>query len=283
VSERILVLRDRDGQELIGKWLLVAQNPLERMPSKEFQRVLFLEGLPFIKALLEYEQQRFDESYLKGSVFEDINTNFGIFPAQKMYPLYFMGDVRKPENKIIFIGINPGFGAERNAEEQQYLERAGIFEGYCTRFLAHGKVKRRRTAYFGHIGGFLRRLGLLEGKITPEWLQENFINMDLIPYHSTNTSGLRINDLEYYRARYFVPLVKIIEHLDPKRPVFIVGFPTFEEYFEDDVFRGLIDYEKRGGIWVGKLKNKYRFIGLPFLNRPAGGKDKLADIVRQYL
>jgi hypothetical protein len=233
----------RDGRESIGKDSS-SQNPLECMLSKEFQRILSLDGLTFIHALLEYEEKRFDESFLKGSVYEEINHEFGIFPPVKNYPLYFMGDVRKPENKIIFIGINPAYREFSIKTEQDYLEKHGSFVGYCTHFLHRG-LFQRHSHYFSDIGGFLRRLGLLNQKLSWEWLQEHFINMDLIPYRSSNSAGLRINNLAHYKERYFVPIVKIIEYLDPKEPVFIHGFPTFEKYLENPMFAGLIDFEKR--------------------------------------
>lgn len=252
------------------------------MLSTEFEKIISLEGLSFIKALLKFEEQRFDSAFLKGSVYEDMNAEFGIFPPTKVYPLYFMGDIREPKNKIIFIGINPGYSEEMNKNEQEYLEKHGSFEGYCTHFTHRASI-RRPSAYFANIGGFLRRIGLMDEKMTWHWLQQHVINMDLIPYHSTDTSGLRINNLPHYKQRYFVPITKIIDYLNPEKPVFINGFPSFERYFSDPLFSGLIDFKKHDGIWVGMIGKKYKFIGLPFLNRVAGGKDKLVEVVKKYL
>jgi hypothetical protein len=253
------------------------------MLSTEFQRILSLDGLPFIKALLEYEEKRFDESFLKGSVYEEINQEFGIFPAVKNYPLYFMGDARKPENKIIVIGINPAYREFSIKTEQDYLEKHGSFEGYCTHFLHRG-LFQKHSQYFSNIGGFLKRLGLFDHeKMSWEWLQEHLINMDLIPYRSSDSAGLRINNLAHYKERYFIPIIKIIEYLDPKKPIFIHGFRTFEKYLSNPMFAGLIDFEERDGIWVGMIAKKYKFIGTPFLTRVAGGKDKLAEIVLRNL
>jgi hypothetical protein len=259
-----------------------SQIPLECMLSKEFQRIVSLDGLPFIEALLKFEEERFDTSFLRQSVYEDINDDFGIFPAAKVYPLYFMGEIRKPKNKIIFIGINPGYNEALNKVEQEYLENRGSFEGYCSFFKQRATI-RKNSAYFANIGGFLRRMGLMNEKMTWQWLQDNFINMDLIPYHSTNASGLRINNLQHYRNRYFIPITKIIDYLRPERPIFIVGFPTFEKYLSDPMFANLIEFKKQDSIWVGIILNKYKFIGLPFLNRVAGGKDKLVETAKQYL
>ena len=211
-----------------------------------------------------------------------MNVDFGIFPCEKVYPLYFTGDIINPKDKIIFIGINPGYNKELNEDEQNYLEKQGSFEGYSTLFRYRGSVFRK-YAYFSNIGGFLRRLGLLDAPMTGEWLQDHFINMDLIPYHSTNTSGLRINDIRRYRDRYFLPITKIIRYLNPQKPIFIVGFPTFEKYLENPIFKGLIDFKKEGSLWTGKIIGKYKFIGLPFLNRVAGGKDILAEATKKYL
>ena len=211
-----------------------------------------------------------------------MNAEFGIFPAAKVYPLYFMGDIRNKENKNIVIGINPGYNEALNKREQEYLEKNGSFEGFCTYFVHRSAIKKS-SAYFSHIGGFLRRLGIINEKLTWQWLQEHLIAMDLIPYHSTNASGLRINNLKHYRDRYFVPITKIIDYLEPKTPIFIVGFPTFERYLSDPMFAGLIDFKKHDGIWVGTILGKYKFMGLPFLNRVAGGKDKLVVIAKKHL
>ena len=119
--------------------------------------------------------------------------------------------------------------------------------------------------------------------MTWEWLQDHFINMDLIPYHSTNASGLRINDIQKYKDRYFTSIAKIIQYLDPQKPIFIVGFPTFEKYLEDPIFKGMIDFKKQGSVWKGTIAGKYKFVGLPFLSRVAGGKDKLVESVREHL
>ncbi len=255
---------------------------MKKKNINDFSNIFSLEGLPFIKGLLKFEEERFDAFFSTGSVYEEMNIDFGIFPPEKVYPMYFMGDITKPENKIIFIGINPGYNKEHNKAEQKFLEEKSSFDGYCT-FFKHRGETLRRSAYFSNIGGFLRRIGLLEGNITPEWLHNHFINMDLIPYHSTNASGLRINDIQKYRDRYFVSIVKIIKYLNPKRPIFIVGFPTFEKYLENPIFKGMIDFKKQGSVWTGTIDGKYPFIGLPFLNRVAGGKDKLVEIVKGHL
>jgi hypothetical protein len=247
----------------------------------EFKKILKLQGLSFIKALLEFEEYRFDNSFLNGSVYEEMNSEFGIFPPKKVYPMYFMGDITKPKNKIIFVGINPGYNKKLNNNEQEYLEKHGSFLGYCTHFTHRASISRR-SAYFSHIGGFLHRVGMMSEKMTWDWLQNHFINMDLIPYHSTNASGLRINNLPHYKDRYFIPITKIVDYLQPVKPIFIVGFPTFEKYFSDSIFAGLIDFKKHDGIWTGTILKKYKFIGLPFLNRVAGGKDKLAASVKKY-
>jgi len=79
------------------------------------------------------EERRFSDSqFLKGSTFEEINIDFGIFPPAKAYPVYFAGDVTHPKGKKIFVGINPGYSdKQRQIAEQQYLEKIGAFDGYC--------------------------------------------------------------------------------------------------------------------------------------------------------
>jgi hypothetical protein len=203
---------------------------------------------------------------LKGSTFEDINADFGIFPTMATYPVYFAGDIRQPENKIIFMGINPGFGEESNRREREFLGQCGIFEGYCR--LYGDYFKGRRVRYYSNIAGFLRRLYRLSENPDWDWFQEHLITLELVPYHSVRANGLRINDVKKYREVYIEITLKLLRHLNPQRPIFINGFPTC---------RKLMTNEK--GDLFPELSN---VIGLPFLTYPKGGKDAIvAEITRE--
>ena len=240
-----------------------------------------LKGLDFIKSVLEFEQKRFDKYFLKGSVYEKINSHFGIFPARKVYPVYFVGNIEKPDNKTIFLGINPGYNEIENEKEQKFTEESGIFYSSC-HFFDYYKGKRKGLIpYYANIAGFLKRLDNIE-QIDWDWLQDNLINLEMIPYHSSDASGLRINDLQYYRKTYFEIFLRTLNYLKPNKPIFINGFPTFERYFKDRVFQDIVSFRKIDTIWKGKIKD-YSFIGLPFLNRPKGGKDKLVSLVKREL
>ena len=247
---------------------------------KNFDDILKLNGGSFIEALLNFEQNRFDQEFLKGSVYEQINAEFGIFPAQKIYPMYFSGDVLQPQDKFIFIGMNPGYSEEYNKKEQEYAEKIG-FLNYCrTIFQYFSKQHNGLIPYYSNIGGFLKRLYGIE-KIDWSWYQSNFINLEMIPYHSANTSGLRINKPIEFRKIYFEILLKFLKHLNPKKPIFILGFPTFEKYLNQPYFKNIIFFKKYSNFWVGKIENKYDFIGLPFLTRVKGGKDALVNGVKK--
>ncbi|MEI6596744.1 MAG: hypothetical protein WCL13_00840, partial [bacterium] len=131
-----------------------------------------------------------------------------------------------------------------------------------------------------NIAGFLKRLYEIE-KINWDWYQTNFINLEMIPYHSANTSGLRINNPTEFRKIYFEILLKFLKHLNPQKSVFILGFPTFEQYLNQSHFKNVISFKKYGNFWVGKIANKYDFIGLPFLTRIKGGKDALVSGIKK--
>lgn len=239
-----------------------------------------LTGIEFIQTLLTYEQERFDKNFVKGSVLEEINRDFGVFPYENPYPVYFVGDIREPQNKIIFVGINPGYDKEFNLAENQFLKEEGIFEGYCKHFLFYKKMRTGLLPYYANIGGFLKRMYGITEKIDWDWFQNNFINLELIPYHSKDANGLRINDVSYYKERYFGALIKLLDHIKPTQPIFINGFSNFEKYFKDPLFADLIQFEKHKNIWKGTI-NGYAFIGLPFLTRVAGGKDQLVTHVQE--
>lgn len=247
---------------------------------KSYEQILQLDGLEFIKQLLEFEQQRFDDCFFSKSksVFEQINLEFGIFPDFNPYPVYFSGDITKPKGKMIFIGINPGFGKIADQQrEKEYLLNKGLFEGYKNIFSEYFKPNHEKLLrFFSGIGGFAKRHNTnIQGKIDWDWFQENIITLEMIPYHSSNTSGLRINNLDLYIKTQFKTITKIIEFLNPTEPVYITGFPTFRHYFEKDEFKKYISFNEQGLVSKGKINGTYNFIGLPFLNRPRGGLDQI--------
>ena len=258
------------------------------MKSEQFKQIPHLEGLDFIQALLGLEEQRFENSqYLKGSTFEEINADFGIFPTMATYPVYFAGDVRRPENKIIFMGINPGFGEESNKREREFLRQYGVFEGYCR---LYGDYFNGTTVrYYSNIAGFLKRLypNQITERIDWDWFQEHLITLELIPYHSVNAIGLRINNPVKYREVYFEILLKLLGHLQPQKPIFINGFPTFRKFMTKKngellpEFVDVIEFTRHSSIVTGKIGKKYDFVGLPFLNYPKGGKDAIVAEVRK--
>lgn len=247
----------------------------------DFDDILKFRGLRFIKELLHFEERRFENNFIKYSVFEDINNNFGIFPMAKVYPAYFGGDITEPQGKIIFISINPGYNKESNKIEQDWIKNNGYFYTSCRIFEFFSTKNKGLIPFFARIAGFLKRLKKIK-KIDWQWFQDNFINLEMIPYHSTNAAGLRINNLAYYRKTYFEIILKILNYLQPQEPIFINGFPTFEKYFTDPIFHDVVKFKKVNNIWKGTIKN-HHFIGLPFLKFPRGGVDNLVKTVKKEL
>lgn len=257
--------------------------------KEKFDEILKREGLDFIKNLLKFEEHRFDRHFKKGSVFEEINEDFGIFPKAKVYPVYFSGDITKPKNKIIFIGINPAYSEDGNKDEQIYLEKKGSFEGYCHQF-EFFKERHLKSRYYENISGFLRRYNTNNAPkgVDWGWYQNNFINLDFIPYHSVNTGGLRVNNIEKYKKIYLKTLLKILDYLNPSKPVFINGISTVLSFLDIGNKRkktakfsvdGIIYLNNFRNIWFGKI-GKYNCVGLPFLTRVTGGKDALVKNIK---
>jgi hypothetical protein len=257
--------------------------------SHTLKSVLRLKGLPFVKALLKLEEYRFEDgNYTKGSTFEDINKDFGIFPIAKAYPVYFAGDIQNPKGKIIFVGINPGYAEngksqDRQKSEQKFLEGYGQFDGYCQIFSHfYAKQERGLLPYFANIAGFLERYYDVEEEIDWHWLQQHLISLDLVPYHSTSSAGLRINNPSNYRNTYLEIFLRLIRYLNPSEPIFFNGFPTFAEIFSHDPFEDVFKFRKRGKCWRGTIDKKFEFLGLPFLTRVRGGKDALVRDIRRH-
>jgi hypothetical protein len=251
--------------------------------ENEFAELLRLSGLEFARALMDWEKGRFAPMrFLMGSTFESINMQFGLFPSDPAYPCYFAGDIRKPVGKIVVIGINPGYSGKQS-EEQRFLETRGIFEGYCELFSEFfAKNHSGLTPYFSNVAGFIKRLYDIP-KIDWRWFQENVIHMDLVPYHSVSTGGLQINNPEQYRRTTFAAVVKLLEHINPSGPVFVNGYPTFAKAFEQLEFGDVINVQRQGELWVGEIAERYRFVGLPFLTRVKGGKDRLVKNLKDAL
>jgi hypothetical protein len=259
------------------------------MNVSQYQQIAHLEGLEFIKALLLLEEQRFERAqFLKSSTFEDINADFGIFPTMVSYPVYFAGDIREPKDKIIFMGINPGFSEEVNRKEQAFLQNHGSYEGYCRIFgdFFPREIKKGLLPYYANIAGFLRRYYNITKTIDWGWFQEHFITLDLIPYHSVSANGVRINDLKKYREVYFEIILKFLKYLNPQRPIFINGFPTCRSFLQGKdgrllpEFRDVIEFTATSKVATGRINKYYDFIGLPFLNRPRGGVDAIVEAIR---
>jgi hypothetical protein len=251
----------------------------------EIVDLLTLRGVAFLKALTNFEERRFSDSrFMKGSTFEQINVDFGLFPSAIAYPVYFAGDVTKPSGKTIFGGINPGYSdGPRQTAEQHYLQSRGSFNGYCRIFADFfAQEKKGLLPYFADIGGFLRRYFDLREEIDWSWLQENLISLDLIPYHSQKAAGLRIRNPENFRRTYFEIFLRILDHLDPSDLIFFHGFPTFADELANDAFKDVVEFHKKDGFWIGKFDRRFNFIGLPFLTRVSGGKDALVDKIKRY-
>ncbi|MDD2753308.1 MAG: hypothetical protein PHT44_01745 [Candidatus Portnoybacteria bacterium] len=251
--------------------------------EEKIQELLKLKGLDFVQGLLKIEEDRFNKEFLKGSVYEEINADFGLFPPLKIYPVYFLGNIARPENKRVFIGINPGYDRS-NSLEQKFLEERGCFDGYCNIFgdFLRKKHKGLSSKYFSNIAGFLKRFYELDEINNWTWFQDNIINLDFIPYHSKNAAGIRINNIEKFRKVYFQILLKFLEHINPRDYIFVNGFPTFEGYFQNDIFIKAIQFKKVDNFWIGNI-GRFKFIGLPFLTQVSGGKDNLVNNIRRYL
>jgi len=263
------------------------------MRTDEFKNILTLEGLELADAILKYEKERFDTSFLKGSVYEEINARFGLFPFKSAYPVYFLGNIKAPRDKHVVIGINPGYDADAADTEKEYLKSGNsLLDAYCNIFVGYFKNKRRGLiSYFANIAHFLGRLYECDNCNTWNWLHENLINLEFIPYHSSDARGIRINNVDEYYETYFSFVIKMIKYISPSRPVFINGYPTYAEIFErqrfkDDIKMEAVTYDaggKKRRFWVGKIADEYKCVGLPFLTQITGGKDSLIRAIKDHI
>jgi hypothetical protein len=257
---------------------------------KQFKSIERLEGIEFVKALLDLEKERFDSTSFKvGSTFEDINCDFGIFPTTLAYPVYFAGDIQSPENKIVIIGLNPGYDFDKYSKELNYLNERGLFEGYCNLYGDYFKSKREAVPYYSNLKGFISRLYKIDMKaIDWDWFQKHLITLELVPYHSVNIDGVRINDPVKFRKVYLQIMVKLLSHINPQNSVLINGFPTVRRLMTNKVgvlseYNEVLQIETDGIVATGHIANRFNFVGLPFLSRPRGGKDALVEEIRRVM
>jgi hypothetical protein len=219
--------------------------------------------------VLKWEKERVDKNFTKGSYFEDINDKFGIFPKTKLYPMYFYGNIENPKNKYVFVGINPSYTG--GLEENEYLEEKESVAKYY-HFLKNAfiwwniKLDHKFLPYFNKISLYLSETeNIKREEISYKWLQENVINLELIPYHSKSADGLLVNNIEEYYQTYFELFRKAIKHINPNKKIVFFGSSSFENIFVDNnIFNKDIIIEKNNSIYSGKIFGKYDFIVLPF-------------------
>jgi hypothetical protein len=86
---------------------------------------------------------------------------------------------------------------------------------------------------------------------------------------------------------YFAIILKLLAHLNPPKAIFINGFPTWRRLIEktkDQLlpeFSGVIEFRDYSNFVKGRIDRKYRFIGVPFLNRVKGGKNALVAAIQE--
>jgi len=218
--------------------------------------------------VLKWEKERVDKNFTKGSYFEDINDKFGIFPKTKLYPMYFYGNIENPKNKYVFVGINPSYTG--GLEEDECLEEKESVAKYY-HFLKNAftwwdiKLDHKFLPYFNKISLYLSETEKIKREeINYKWLQENVINLELIPYHSKSADGLIINNIEEYYQTYFELFRKAIKHINSKKPIVFLGKDNFLNIFENDQFKKDIIIEKRGNTLTGTILGTYKFFVLNF-------------------
>lgn len=260
------------------------------MQLEQFQSIEHLAGIEFAKALLDLEHTRFQSAkFLTDSTYENINADFGIFPTTLAYPVYFAGDIRYPENKIVVIGINPGFNESQYVKERQFLEKRGLFDGYCNLYGDYFKAEGKKPRYYQGVWRLLQRLFDISGDFDWDWFQEHLITLELVPYHSTYSAGITINDPQKYRDVYFQILIKLLTHINPRSPVLVNGYPTLRKVMTVNKkvinnYSDVLEIHEGESIATGRLAKKFQFVGLPFLSRPRqGGVDALVEEIRRIM
>lgn len=130
---------------------------------------------------------------------DGVSDLFGLTGAARLrndyLPTYVVGDLEDEQYKYAVFSLNPGFTEEKNRREENL--RNGSWERYL-RYMQNyfslcyesrcGWYGSRYYNYLGKLLGALENTSLEWQEQRLRFFQEHLINLDLIPYHSPETS-----------------------------------------------------------------------------------------------
>lgn len=134
-------------------------------------------------------------------------------------PTFFAGDIESRTKKIIIVGINPGANEKNLKIEKQFKEKN--FESYLrfqTDFFRLYKDKLKLPIkYYSYLSTcFADKRAKTVDRNYFEFCQNNFINIDLIPYHSKNFKLVLNDQNTEFLKEIFQQLINSISTLKVK-------------------------------------------------------------------
>ena len=164
-------------------------------------------------------------------------------------PTYFVGDIESP-NKIIFMGINPG-GKEQNLKFESKFrnENWNSYLDFHKYFFKQYK-EGPKIPYYAYLKKCFSP-DLDSSSNYFDYCQENFINIDLIPYHSKSFNVKLSDEIEHLYWANFEIIIKFLHNnADLTRYIVVHHKQLIELLSKKNIFN------KKTDALPLKLKNK---------------------------
>lgn len=154
-------------------------------------------------------------------------------------PTFFSGNLEAP---IVHIGLNPGHsGKEKSELAEPDSESFEDYWDFYTTFFERSKENDKTMSHYSSLAHFIQ--GLNDDEYSPditkfpnylEYFSENVLNLDMIPYHSSNIHSRDEEvDVDEYLEDYRKLIQKIINYRE-RAFIVVTGKDTYEFLFPDD-------------------------------------------------
>jgi len=164
-------------------------------------------------------------------------------------PTYFVGDIES-KNKIIFMGINPGGKKENLKFESQFRNKSwNSYLDFHKYFFKHYKEGPKIPYY-----AYLRTCFSPDSDVTQnyfDYCQENFINIDLIPYHSKSFNVKLSDEVEHRYWANFETITNFLHHNVDLVRYIVIHYGQLVELLSKKNF-----FNKKADVLPCKLNNK---------------------------
>lgn len=174
-------------------------------------------------------------------------------------PTYFVGDIKDENYKYALFGINPFFSEGQNSIEETWKENSwedylDFAKNFFTLFHQH-RMKSKYYEKISKIFDGLENLNFISNLDIYDYYQNHLINIDLIPYHSTNSglpTHLSHEQMSYLKKRLDLG-INFLKKQNNLKLIIFNGKPLYRMLIDN----GLVDFYKE--IEINKKVSMYFF------------------------